>query len=210
MERKRVALAKMLVLLVVLTVVSWLLLQWPAFTNADTDLLLWVNSFYDVTLANILYILTFLGSVEMGLIWVALLFVIKRRDLALYVLVAILIEIAYVYSTKAIVDRPRPYVALPNIQYVGADFGQSFPSGHAAGAFTVAVVLGMRVKKALIPLLLISIAVAASRVYIGVHYPFDAIAGAIAGIIIGYTVARMDLSPVQAYFAALGDRLKNR
>ena len=61
MEQKRVVLAKMLVLLVILTVISWLLLQWPAFTNADTDLFLYVNTFYDVTLANALYIVTFLG-----------------------------------------------------------------------------------------------------------------------------------------------------
>ncbi len=210
MERKRVALAKMLLLLVVLTVVSWLLLQWPSFTSADTELFLYVNSFYEPALANLLYVITFLGSVEMGLIWVALLFIIKRRDLALYVLVALLIEVAYVYTTKELVNRPRPYEALTNIHYVGTEFGKSFPSGHAAGAFMVALVLGTKVKKALIPLLLISVFVSVARVYIGVHYPFDVIGGAIAGAIIGYAVAKLDLSGVQAYFGQLGDRLMNR
>ncbi|MDD1769469.1 MAG: phosphatase PAP2 family protein [Methanomassiliicoccales archaeon] len=210
MERKRGTMAKMLVMLAALGVISWLLLQLPGFVEADSNLFLGINSFYDPTTASILSAITFLGSVPMGLIWVAGLFVFRRRDLALYVLVAVLIEVAYVWITKELVNRPRPYEALPNVNYVAAQFGQSFPSGHAAGAFAVALVLGKRERWTLFPLIFVSVFVALARVYIGVHYPSDVICGAIAGAIIGYSVGKMDLAPVQAYFGQLEHRLLNR
>ncbi|HVO77643.1 MAG TPA: phosphatase PAP2 family protein [Methanomassiliicoccales archaeon] len=207
MGRKRVTMAKMLALLAILTLVSWLLLQLPGFVDFDTNLFLYVNSFYNQNLAVLLNAFTFLGSVWMGFIWVATLFFFKRRDLALYVLVAVLMEIAYEYVAKDLVNRPRPYEALANVKYVAAQFGHSFPSGHAAGAFVIAAVVGMKERWTLLPLVFISVLVALSRVYIGVHYPFDIVGGAIAGSIIGFYVAKMDLSPLQAYFGKLGDRL---
>ncbi|MGD1060625.1 MAG: phosphatase PAP2 family protein [Methanomassiliicoccales archaeon] len=210
MERKRATMAKMLVMLAVLTGVSWLLLQSPGFVQADSNIFLGVNQFYDPTTASILSAISFLGSAPMGFIWVGALFIFRRRDLALYVLVAILIEIAYVYLTKDLVNRPRPYDALPDVQYVAAQLGQSFPSEHAAGAFAVALVLGRRERWTLFPLIFVSTFVGLSRVYIGVHYPTDVVAGAIAGVVIGYYVGKLDLAPVQAYFGRLEHRLLNR
>lgn len=210
MERKRVTMAKMLVVLAVLSVVSWILLQLHEFVDFDSDLFLLLNSLYNPTLASVLYAFSFLGSVYMGLIWIAALFVFKRRDLAFYVLVAFTIEVAYTYITKQLVDRPRPYEAIANVNYIAAQFSQSFPSGHAIGAFTVAAVLGIRVRWTLVPLMLVAVLVAFARVYVGVHYPFDVVAAALAGIVIGYYVSKMDLAPLQTYFGQLEHRLFNR
>jgi undecaprenyl-diphosphatase len=59
-------------------------------------------------------------------------------------------------------------------------------------AFAGAVVIGKRWRKALIILLYLAAAIAYSRVYIGVHYPFDVVSGAIIGVLIGLLACNLD------------------
>jgi membrane-associated phospholipid phosphatase len=55
----------------------------------------------------------------------------------------------------------------------------------------------MRNRKLLFPLILLAIFVGLSRVYIGVHFPFDVVSGAVFGTLIGVFVAGLDLSRLQ-------------
>lgn len=87
---------------------------------------------------------------------------------------------------KLLVSRPRPPV-----QRLQAVTGSSFPSGHAtqASAFWFSLVLVLqaapvapwlvRVARALAVMLVAAVAV--SRVYLGVHYPSDVLAGVLLG-----------------------------
>jgi undecaprenyl-diphosphatase len=88
--------------------------------------------------------------------------------------------------TKALTARPRP-----SVEHLQAVTGSSFPSGHAtqASAFWLSLVLALRatrvtpfaLRAAGIGATALFLGVAWSRVYLGVHYPSDVLAGVILG-----------------------------
>jgi len=65
----------------------------------------------------------------------------------------------------------------------------SFISGHAANSFALATFLWLIFEKSyLIPLLVWAGLIGYSRIYLGVHFPFDVLAGALFGLISGWLV----------------------
>jgi len=89
------------------------------------------------------------------------------------------------YALKKIVKRDRPYQTLKNVHLVNGPSRDpySFPSGHSAAAFALATTLSLRYKEPYlcIPLYLWAFLVAHGRVYLGVHYPSDVLAGGVIG-----------------------------
>lgn len=82
-------------------------------------------------------------------------------------------------TVKLIVRRPRPRLAgLPPL--TGTTTALSFPSAHAATSFAGALAYSRR-GLPVAPLYALAGAMAASRVYLGVHYPSDVLAGAALG-----------------------------
>src|SRR5207248_6535143 len=80
----------------------------------------------------------------------------------------------------------RPPLADPTVHaLVPVPHDPSMPSGHAMMAFAGAVVLAAVVPRLRWPLLVLAAGVAASRVYVGVHYPSDVLAGAVLGAAVG-------------------------
>jgi undecaprenyl-diphosphatase len=83
-------------------------------------------------------------------------------------------------ALKLIFARPRP------IPYEGFLFSvYSFPSTHAAIAFALLPVLGREFPKLKWFWMAFAFAIAASRVYLGLHYFSDVVAGAVIGYCIG-------------------------
>lgn len=117
-----------------------------------------------------------------------------------------------VFVLKAIVQRRRPYLVVPDVHArvfaPPTDF--SFPSGHAAGSFAfamfVAVVLVRHAlreptkKKRRVALAVLALGaafgVAMSRCVLGVHFPIDVFAGALLGSAFGALGARWHLRRV--------------
>jgi len=94
------------------------------------------------------------------------------------------VAVAYVCSTaiKLVVGRRRPAVEdLPHL--MATPTGLSFPSSHASSSFAAARAYGGLLPG--VPLYGTAVAMALSRVYLGVHYPSDIAAGAGVGTAIG-------------------------
>ena len=90
---------------------------------------------------------------------------------------------------KPLVGRVRPCNALENVHLlVNCTKAFSFPSSHATNIFTGMILFSFVYRKLSVPLLIIAALVAYSRVYVGVHYPFDILAGTILGILCALTI----------------------
>jgi membrane-associated phospholipid phosphatase len=90
---------------------------------------------------------------------------------------------------KELFDRARPSASGDWTALIDTPSSASFPSGHAMGAFSAATAIAiLRPELRWIALALAAL-VAASRVVLGVHYPLDVTAGAIAGSAVGALVA---------------------
>jgi undecaprenyl-diphosphatase len=102
---------------------------------------------------------------------------------AVYVAVACLSAVLLNVGMKRAFDRPRPDL-VPQRMHT---YTSSFPSGHSTGAAAVYLTLGMvasqfverrRVKALFLGVaVLVTGAVGASRVYLGVHWPSDVLGG---------------------------------
>ena len=95
---------------------------------------------------------------------------------------------------KILVQEPRPYIILDHVrQLVIPTEPNSFPSGHTASSLSIITVLvaSFKQNKILVALLILfGFFVGFSRIYVGVHYPFDVIAGAVVGVLIGVVVLK--------------------
>jgi undecaprenyl-diphosphatase len=117
---------------------------------------------------------------------------ISKRDKKFIILFSLSFLITFFVSDiflKNIFLRPRPQLISTNFnlfQFISnscpTDF--SFPSAHAATAFAAATVLTFFDKKRKWFYYTVALLISYSRIYLGCHYFFDVIAGAIIGYII--------------------------
>lgn len=89
------------------------------------------------------------------------------------------------YLSKKAVNRDRPFIAYP--QDFSAKMNEasaSFPSGHTSVAFQTATSLALYSRKwyVIAPAYAWACGVGYSRMYLGVHYPSDVLAGAVLGV----------------------------
>ena len=120
-----------------------------------------------------------------ALVWlvIGLVITVLRRNVLPFLNVAAtaLVTNMIVTAIKHAVGRERMEVPTTS----------SFPSGHAATSFACALVLARFAPRLTIPLFVLAALIAFSRVYVGVHYPFDALAGALLGLAIATALPRL-------------------
>jgi membrane-associated phospholipid phosphatase len=105
-----------------------------------------------------------------------------QRDAA-FMAGGFLVSTIVTHGLKSIIKRDRPFVTYPYIEKRDSGGGYSFPSGHSSAAFCSATSLSLLFPKwyVIAPAYLWAASVGYGRMYQGVHYPTDVLAGAIVG-----------------------------
>lgn len=89
-------------------------------------------------------------------------------------------------TLKRSLSRARPDVSIPGFEPLAANPDRfSFPSGHTAAAFSVAVAFAGEPGSVGPLALLLATGIGLSRVYLGAHYPLDVAAGGVLGVFAG-------------------------
>ena len=132
--------------------------------------------------------LSYAGS--FGFIWLVIAVAISgfswsRPWLWTRVAVAIIVAESVSGALKLWFGRDRPPLSNPDPEpLVHLPATYSFPSGHATVSFACATVLALAVPRLRVPLYALATLISFSRVYVGVHYPLDVLAGAVLGVAI--------------------------
>lgn len=128
-----------------------------------------------------------LGNFWFAGLLVATTYVLGSRGLAVILGLGSLTLWLAVTILKVLTDRARPFLVLADARVIyGRERGRSFPSGHTAQTFFWATLLVGAFHPPLfaaIGLYLVAALVGATRVYLGVHYPRDVVAGALLAVI---------------------------
>lgn len=159
----------------------------------DQQLFLWVNGFagkfswldfFGKFFGGDLFLYAVLLAV--GLIWLAKQY---RKNVYLAINSAIISRAIVTEFLKVVINRPRPYEAL-QVQklIVDLEHGVSFPSGHATIYFALAFAFWNT--KYFWPFLILACLGSVARVFVGVHYPADVVAGAVIGAVTALVLKR--------------------
>jgi undecaprenyl-diphosphatase len=145
----------------------------------------WVSEIArDITALGGLAVLTFFTAAVSGYLYLE-----RRYRMLAFLLIAVGTGSGISFGLKTLFARPRPDV-VPHLAEV---YTASFPSGHSLMAAVVYLTLGILLAAILprrrLKLYVLSLAiiltglVGLSRVYLGVHYPTDVLAGWAAGLV---------------------------
>ena len=88
---------------------------------------------------------------------------------------------ALVLALRTLAPRARPFVAGDAVALVPREPGPSFPSRHVASAVAMAICVRAASPRRALLMAALAALMAASRVYCGLHYPSDVLAGAALG-----------------------------
>ena len=156
----------------------------------DAEILLWFQSirtpFFNglfLQISNLVWVLIVTGII--------LCMMEKTRRTGIYLLMSLLVcGVVNSFGLKFLFMRTRPFLAVEGLEHVGAiPMGSSFPSSHTALAFAFAwMMLWLKPKKGIVLAFVIAILVAISRMYLGVHYPSDVLAGVLVSALVSYLV----------------------
>lgn len=158
----------------------------------DESVLRWMGAHHSKLTDSLMLEITALGTgmVVMMIVLVAGLFLMltQHKYSALLLLVSTFGGLLLNTVLKMGFHRPRPQVIEWGTQAVSS----SFPSGHAMSAaivYSTVAYLAARLNRRLwarwtmmILALVLIVAISASRMYLGVHYPSDVVAGVVVGL----------------------------
>lgn len=113
-------------------------------------------------------------------------------DVANHAAIALVVTSIVVVIVKRTVRRNRP---AHEVQALAPPDRFSFPSGHTAAAFALAIAMFGAIPMVAPALIVVAILVGYGRMYLGVHYPIDVLAGVCVGVFTGSIVALLPVTP---------------
>ena len=182
------------------------------FLQFDRTVFVWINTDWSSSILDVIMPwITHLGDTATVWLWIALIGLLMIRQHArsnkteqgegqrhtiIKAVVFSYLYLALIYGVNAgaytglkhVSHRSRPFVEQTVTLRVSSTTASSlhnnssFPSGHAANAFMVAALLAERFRRKRYGLYGMAGLVAVSRIYLGVHYPSDVLAGSCLGL----------------------------
>ena len=148
-----------------------------------------LRGYHSLWMDRAMWLTTQLGSMGLAAVLAAGAYVLGNRPYAIDLTLGTLTLWLVVEVVKALTDRARPFNLLRETRVIGWRApGLSFPSGHTSQTFFV---VALSISHFDLPVGIavglygIAALVAFTRVYVGAHYPRDAVAGAILGSVWG-------------------------
>tara|TARA_Y100001970_G_scaffold3812_1_gene4373 strand:- start:5579 stop:6163 length:585 start_codon:yes stop_codon:yes gene_type:complete len=171
-------------------------------TDLNNTLFNYIFIFFHDCHKNIGFILPLL------LLWIFFIFRDKKNRIKLIVLIplAVLITDQIGSKIKDLEIRKRPYMKIDedNINLLvntpknkdglyknTKSSKKSFPSNHSANIWALSTILSYMYNSKKKYFMILAILVSISRVYVGVHYPLDIIAGAVIGLIVSFLIIKL-------------------
>ena len=154
----------------------------------DRQLYFWLHQLTrSKAFASLMRIVTIFGETSVGVVYFFIMVIlanVNNNEVALKGAMGMLVSQMIVHTIKRVVHRRRPYTTMdvasvnnpPKCIY-------SFPSGHTACAFSVALGVSKMLPELTFIMFFLAILTGLSRIALGYHYPTDVIFGAIIAII---------------------------
>lgn len=149
---------------------------------------------YNISMFQIMLFFTYLGNwqtiVGFSIVAIAILMLLRKKQEAFFFAITLISGEIIKELLKFIIQRPRPDASLALIQ----EGGYSFPSGHAMMSVVFYGMVGYFIYKLCrkkwqkiiisITTLIIIFLIGFSRIYLGVHWTSDVIAGWLIGFLV--------------------------
>lgn len=166
-------------------------------SNIDTQLLFWLNSFHSAFFDEVMWLTT--GKWIWIPFYISILYVlVKQQNYKMVIVYVIAIVCVIILSDQFCASVLRPYFHRLRPSNIGSGISSQLhlvkgyrggtyglPSCHAANSFGLSIfmIFLFKNRRLSIFMFLWAILLSYSRIYTGVHYPLDIIAGAIVGLV---------------------------
>ncbi len=191
-----------------------------ALNNFDINVLLWINSHTSPFLDQLMLFASAKLTWTPFYLFIIFLIIKKYKLKTLIILLFIVLTVTLTDQTsvqlfKNVFLRLRPchqpdiMDKLRMIKGCGGQYG--FVSSHAANSFGIVVFISLLLQKRWVTYMMIAwgLLVIYSRVYLGVHFPFDVIGGSILGAVIGLITIRLYFIADNKWGALLTNKSKS-